>query len=318
MIIKDKIYGTFEITSPIIIELIKSKPIQRLKNIAQYGVPDEFYHLRHRANRFDHSFGVMLLLNILRASEEEQIAGLIHDVSHTAFSHVVDHLFGDDINEDYQDKQHKSFVKNSEIFTILKKYDYNPEIITDYKRYRLLEQDIPNLCADRLDYAFRELPLEITHRCLKGLTVLRNKIIFQTEENAFLFATHFLRKHLKHWGGYEAVSRYKIFAAVLKYALENNLIKITDFNKDDNYIVDKLKISPHQFIKKRLWILRKKSLMNLAKSKKKYHKKFRYVDSEFIKNGRLTRLSRVNGKFKHILEKAEKENSLGVRIAIIK
>ena len=35
----------------------------------------------------------MLLIKKLGGSVEEQIAGLLHDVSHTAFSHVIDYVF---------------------------------------------------------------------------------------------------------------------------------------------------------------------------------------------------------------------------------
>lgn len=45
MIVQDIIYGSFEINEPVLIELINSKPIQRLKGIAQYGLPDEYYPL---------------------------------------------------------------------------------------------------------------------------------------------------------------------------------------------------------------------------------------------------------------------------------
>ncbi len=34
----------------------------------------------------------MMLVNRLGGSLEEQIAALLHDVSHTAFSHVIDYV----------------------------------------------------------------------------------------------------------------------------------------------------------------------------------------------------------------------------------
>ena len=103
MVIHDSVYGGTDITSEVILELINARSIQRLKGIAQYGIPDEFYH-RKNYSRYDHSVGVMLLLKRLGASEEEQIAGLLHDVSHTAFSHVIDWVVGEGGAEGYQDE----------------------------------------------------------------------------------------------------------------------------------------------------------------------------------------------------------------------
>lgn len=40
----------------------------------------------------------MLLNRQLDASMEEQIVALLHDVSHTAFSHVIDYVFDDHDN----------------------------------------------------------------------------------------------------------------------------------------------------------------------------------------------------------------------------
>ncbi|HUB93002.1 MAG TPA: HD domain-containing protein [Verrucomicrobiae bacterium] len=89
MTIDDRVYGSAEVNSNVLLDLINSQPVQRLKGIAQFGIPDEFYH-KQNYSRYEHSVGVMILLQRLGASEEEQIAGLLHDVSHTAFSHVID------------------------------------------------------------------------------------------------------------------------------------------------------------------------------------------------------------------------------------
>jgi len=119
MILKDRIYGSFNISSPLIAALIESKPFQRLKNISQMGPPTTFYHIKNYS-RYEHSIGVFLLLKHLGASDNEQIAGLLHDVSHTTFSHVIDWVVGTGKNENYQDDQHFNFIKKTEIVRILK------------------------------------------------------------------------------------------------------------------------------------------------------------------------------------------------------
>ena len=114
MEIRDVIYGTFEIEEQVLVDLINSKPVQRLKTIEQQGLPEE-YDIFPGYKRYEHSVGVMLLLKKLKASIEEQITGLLHDVSHTAFSHVVDWVMGDRVKEDFQDKVHQDIISNSEI-----------------------------------------------------------------------------------------------------------------------------------------------------------------------------------------------------------
>ena len=155
MIISDVLYGEFEV-DPVVEELIVSKSVQRLKGIHQNGAS---YLINENWNvtRFDHSVGVMLLIKKLGGSVEEQIAGLLHDVSHTAFSHVIDYVF-DNSNESYHEEIFSSVVKNSDIPAILAKYGYNYEdILLDDSKWTLLERSAPELCADRVDYTLRDM-----------------------------------------------------------------------------------------------------------------------------------------------------------------
>lgn len=69
--------------------------------------------------RYDHSVGVMLLIRMLGGTLEEQIAGLLHDVSHTAFSHVADYVF-ENRDEDYHEIIFRSVVESSEYLLFLK------------------------------------------------------------------------------------------------------------------------------------------------------------------------------------------------------
>lgn len=317
MIVNDNIYGKVKITSPVLIELIKSASMQRLKKIAQCGIPNKYYHIIS-GNRFDHCVGVMLLLKQLGATEEEQVAGLLHDVSHTAFSHVIDWVVGTGQTEDYQDNQHAMFINGPEISKILRKYKIDTKRIANYHHYfSLLETDIPDLCADRVDYALREFPYSTTKRLVKFLTVGDEKIVFKNEKNALDFARNYAKRQEVHWGGYEAVVRYSILAKILKKALSLKIITMKDFLENDAYIINILIDSKDKQILETLKILKQKSLSNLAMGEKIVQKKFRFVDPLFLCNGSLRRLSVVNKQYKLELENARKENSQGITLPLI-
>lgn len=146
-------YGPIDVQEPVLLELIESPVVQRLKGIHQYGVS---YYTTHTEeyNRYDHSMGVFAILRAKGASLKEQIAGLLHDVSHTAFSHVGDWVFGKENQEKgYQDVVHLQFLERSGLKEILNKHAYEiEEILPKEELFPALESRLPNLCADRIDY----------------------------------------------------------------------------------------------------------------------------------------------------------------------
>lgn len=86
MIYQDEIYGPVALDEAFV-SLMNAEPIQRLKKISQGGaIIIANRDLDH--TRYDHSVSVMLLIKRLNGSLQEQIAGLLHDISHTAFSHL--------------------------------------------------------------------------------------------------------------------------------------------------------------------------------------------------------------------------------------
>lgn len=312
ILLRDHIYGKVKIDSPVIIELINSVSLQRLKKLNQYGIPDELYHLKNHGSRFSHSLGVMILLKKLGASEEEQIAGLAHDISHTAFSHVIDWIFGQGAIEGYQDTKHKEFLMSSDVAKILKKYNFDPQKIADHKKFKLLEREIPDLCADRIDYGIKEFPKKIANFCWNSMTVKNQKIVFKNKKAALLFAQNFLKRQMEHWGGFEAVARYELLAKALKIALKEKIIEFTDLWQDDDFVVKKIKKSKNKKNKKILSVLKNRSLKNLPKGREVAYKKFRYVDPMFLIHGKLLRLSDVDNNFKNEIEKAKRITQQGI------
>ena len=154
-------YGVLEFMhaeAPLLAELLNSQSIKRLKHINQYGIiqlVDSEGHNNESYTRYDHSLGVFYLLSYFGASFEEQISGLLHDVSHTAFSHVSDYLLSTNSSGDpnYHDSLFIDFLQKHGVARILKQHDLTPEDVNPKNaNFTILERELPDLCADRLDY----------------------------------------------------------------------------------------------------------------------------------------------------------------------
>ncbi len=278
----DKVYGDFIITEPVIIELMESKSIQRLKGINQAGAA-QFVVEGRNISRYDHSVGVMLLLKILGASLEEQIAGLLHDLSHTAFSHVTDYLHQDS-KQSYHESIFESLFTNSEIPHILEKHNVNSKHILNTHNFSLLEQPIPDLCADRIDYTLRDATvygfIQNTKNIVDSLIIINGKIVFKDLINATNFAKIFIDTDVKYRSNPKELLASQILADTLKFAIKVGVIIEADLLKSDKYLIDKLKNS-----KEKLIVFNMKKLnfdLTVIEDKNNYEyyikHKIRYVD----------------------------------------
>ncbi|HDR6314969.1 TPA: HD domain-containing protein [Bacillus thuringiensis] len=245
MVISDVIYGEFKVDQ-VVEELIVSNPVQRLKGIHQNGAS---YLLNENWNvtRFDHSVGVMLLIKKLGGSVEEQIAGLLHDVSHTAFSHVIDYVF-DNSNESYHEEIFSSVVKNSEIPAILAKYGYNYEdILLNDSKWTLLEKSAPELCADRVDYTLRDMytygyiSLEEVHSFLEDVIAVEGKMVLQSIEMADWFTETYYKEVIDFFMKPMNIYGNDMLAKTLKLAIHKKIIQADDFLLEDDELILKLK-----------------------------------------------------------------------------
>ncbi|WP_131537315.1 HD domain-containing protein [Pedobacter nototheniae] len=150
--VNDFLYGKMQFPQ-VIADLFETEAIKRLAGVHQSGaiflVNPDICH-----SRLEHTTGVMMLIKMLGGSTLEQIAGLLHDVSHTAFSHVGDYVFNHE-NEDYHETIFKQVILSSDIPAVLLKHGYRIDQIFDGE-FNILEQELPSLCADRLDYTLRD------------------------------------------------------------------------------------------------------------------------------------------------------------------
>jgi HD superfamily phosphohydrolase len=235
MVIEDSLYGRFEV-SALVEELIRSKPMERLRGIHQGGgiflVNPEL-----TLTRYEHSVGVMLLIKLLGGAEIEQVAGLLHDVSHTAFSHVIDYIF-EHPEEDYHEEIYQRILIESEIPAILEKYGYGLKDLLE-KDFNILEQPLPNLCADRIDYAVRDLfyagfiSLKDVRGFISKLIVHDGRIMMTSVRDAQWFKEMYEVLNKQYFGKKEHLYANEKLTEILKYLLTGKVIAKKDFEKDD-------------------------------------------------------------------------------------
>ena len=322
MIKQDIIYGVEEIKEKGLIELINSRPIQRLKGVSQFGMPDEYYH-KQGFSRYEHSMGVLILLRRLGAGLEEQVAGLLHDVSHTAFSHVIDWVMGDSSKEDYQDKTLPEVLKKTELKNILDKNRLDYKKIADLKKFSLLEQPAPSLCADRVDYTLREIALlhnlGDAKKISGNLMNFRGRIIFSSIEQAKIFSRYYINFNREHWGGNEAKARFYILANTLKRAINQKVISLDDLMQTDKEVLNILEKSDDKEILSGLEMLKKGFLLIKPTNGNGIllTKKFRHIDPEIIYMGKLALLSELSPDYKKSLEQEIQNHGIKQEVEIL-
>ncbi len=289
MHINDRIHGAVDITDSVLVNLINTSPVQRLKGINQSGV-SQYVIAGKTVTRYEHSLGVVILLRILGAALEEQIAGLLHDVPHTAFSHVIDFVFTSDDHE-YHEKFHAEIILNSEIPDILTEHGYDVNRILDDRNFPLLESQIPDLCADRIDYTLRDMTASCGYSdsiqtYIDNFIIHNNEIIFRTPEIARRFAEDYLRMDSTRWSHPLEIALFQILAEAIKIALNNGVLTHGDLFQDDNHVYTKLREAHDESIKSKLSMINPG--LTIIDDPNDFHffarNKIRYVNPKFLDN----------------------------------
>lgn len=247
------LYGTTIITEPVLIALIKSPAFERLKHIHQYGV-HRFIQQSHQPffTRYEHSLGVFFVTRKFGAPLAEQIDALLHDVSHTVFSHVGDSVFNSNYRtgkQSYQDEIHEKYLQQVRVADILRSFGYTvTEVITEGKKqHRCFDQDLPNLCADRIEYNLSGGVLDgyITRAeidlILADLRYEAEQWFFMTQDIAKKFAHVSLQLSENRWGSAWGAFVDHCAAQAIKRAHVLQIITLDDIHySTDDVIWNKL------------------------------------------------------------------------------
>ena len=320
---KDRIYGDFEITEPVLIDLYKSDAIQRLEGILQHGITG-MIGICSLSTRLEHSVGVMRLVQKMGGSLKEQIAALVHDVSHTAFSHVIDHVFKQAETQSFHEEQKEWFFQQSDIPKILNQHGYQWQNFLDEEKFSILEQPAPALCADRVDYLLRDtvdlnlLDTQKIQTIVRNLKILKGKIVCQDINTAKLMAEVYMKADEKSWSNFREVALYEITARAIIRAKDIHLIKDEDLWKTDLWLLDKLKSSEDALLQKLITMISLETKFKWDQTKPTFivKTKVRVIDPDVIHQKGTIKLSDLDPIYKKNLHEyiSNRKNPLPILV----
>lgn len=139
-----------------LIKYLKTPSLVRLKNIGYFCGMDyaskDIYNFRESITRYDHSLTVALIVYKLTKDKRKTLAGLFHDIATPCFSHVIDYMNQDYEKQESTEEYTAQILKNDKyLMECLRQDNIDIRDIINFKKYSVVDNDRPKVCADRLD-----------------------------------------------------------------------------------------------------------------------------------------------------------------------
>jgi len=269
--------------------------LKRLKGIGQFCGCDynKLYNIRYWYSRFDHSVATALITWNFTKDKLQTLAAFFHDLGTPAFSHCIDFMLGDSVNQETSEKSVKEIILNSpDIFNILISDGISIEDVSDVSKFSIVENKSPKLCADRLEGVLHTVYIWLNIWSIEEIKKVYHGIEVLLNEDNFL-----------EIGFKDIKSGELFFKAVYEYsiALQSNKDKFTM-----KYIADRLEkiIALKKIDFNDLYKLSESDIIKILEENDKnvsIESKKRYVVPLCKKNNQNVRLDKVSEKTKKLL-----------------
>ncbi|MBM3194370.1 MAG: HD domain-containing protein, partial [Chlamydiae bacterium] len=242
----DSIYGPVQVSQKIS-KLLASPLLERLKKISQNGVA-YLVDPRQSTSRYEHSVGVMALAKMLGATEMEQIQALLHDVSHTPFSHLIDLVYQYE-SQDYHERHKMRFLSQKWVQKALLDCGISENDLKENSSKFFQKKGIN---IDRIDYMIRDLKAvgrifqPEYSLILNNLVIEDGGIKCRDIGTARLLFEKFLEVNEKVYFDPNVEAASAAFTTLIQKMLKSGQLKEEDFERNEQEILDLIKNSPYQ------------------------------------------------------------------------
>ncbi len=199
-------------------------------------------------SRYRHSLAAARIVWDFSGSAEQTLAALFHDIATPSFAHSVDFLRGDHLRQESTEAGTKRMICESEdILRLLEPLGIDVEMIVDYHRYPIADNDSPRLSADRLEYSLGNM--DNYGFCGKArlqgyydaLTVCANEdgapeLSFTDKDAALAFGLDALRCSRVYVSDEDRYAM-QMLAEVLRRALSRDVLRETDLETTEPRVI---------------------------------------------------------------------------------
>jgi len=324
MMYEDAIYGPQRIDEPVLLDLLASSAVTRLKGVLQHGIT-AVLGITQPITRFQHSVGAMLLVRRVGGGLREQVAALLHDVSHTAFSHVIDHVFHDQGTQSYHERQKEWWIDRTDVPAVLKRHRLDWHDFLEDEPFPLLEQPLPRLCADRLDYFLRDgsgmnvISADHVRAILDHLVVHDGRMAVDDVATGRLLGERFMAADDGSWSNPHELVLYELAARAIRAALERQVLTEEDLWGTDAALWDHLRQSDDAKVARWVQMTERqpKFVRDLEAPTIRIRPKVRAIDPDVVTAGGLRPLSEVDAEFARKREEYVREQAEVLSVALV-
>lgn len=254
MYIKDPLLGNVTLNK-VEEAVISTKDFQRLRYIKQLGF-DFLVYPGATHTRFEHSLGTFyvtgeLVRNVFGEKNEElELAGLLHDLGHAAFSHSSDPALAKFLKTTHE-KIGERKIKDNGFVDIIDKNGFSTKKVLSYLRGEGIGQLVTGtIGSDRIDYLMRDALHTgvaygiIDYNRIKSKTTFYKNRLAVYEEGApgaesLLIARYFM--HVSVYAHHAAEIANCMYLKALIMALENKTFDPKElYETDDNSILGRI------------------------------------------------------------------------------
>jgi len=238
--------------------------LKRLKKIGYFCGMDyaskNVYDFKEYITRYDHSLTVALLTWKCTKNKEATLAGLFHDVATPCFSHVIDYMNKDYENQESTEEYTEYILNNDkELNKCLKEDNIDIEDIINFKKYSIVDNSRPKVCADRLDGVIlngmawtKNIEKEDIKNIINDIEIYDGEIGFKNSKTA--------AKVLKTSESIDVACHsnednymMELLAEITKYAIDNGFITYEELYKSNEIdIINKLKNAENNYLNNKM------------------------------------------------------------------
>lgn len=232
---------------------LETPSLTRLKKIGYFCGMDyaskNVYSFKEHITRFDHSLTVALLTWKCTKDEKATLAALFHDIATPCFSHVIDYMNKDYTIQESTEEYTEEILRNdSYLLECLVQDGIALDDVVDFKRYNIVDNSRPKLCADRLDGVIltgiswtKNVNSNDIQNILEDIEIYNNEIGFKTAEiaNRVVDINNSIDVYCH---SKEDNYMMELLADITRHAIDNGYITYNElFNSNEEDLISKLK-----------------------------------------------------------------------------